>query len=245
MPEAIWMVAALLSYFVKGLCGFANTLVFTSMLSFSNDNAQITPVDLLLGYPANLAMVWRERRAISMRVALPLSLIVIAGDALGAFFLKGGNPALIKLLFGFVVLGVSGEMVWREIRLGNGRRKDAPAALAAIGVLSGVMCGLFGVGALLAAYLRRSAASQSAFKGTLCFVFSVEMTARIALYALTGVFTATSALTVLKLAPFMAAGLICGMLLSGRVNERIARRITIAALVASGVALVCVSAAGL
>ena len=45
------IIAAVAAYFIKGLCGFANTLVFTLILSFGVSNANISPIDLLLGYP--------------------------------------------------------------------------------------------------------------------------------------------------------------------------------------------------
>ena len=47
----VWWTAAVCAFFIKGLCGFANTLVFTTILSFAADNACISPVELLLGYP--------------------------------------------------------------------------------------------------------------------------------------------------------------------------------------------------
>lgn len=52
----LWILAAVATYFIKGLCGFANTLVFTSILSFGVPNANISPIDLLLGYPTNLIL---------------------------------------------------------------------------------------------------------------------------------------------------------------------------------------------
>lgn len=58
----VWFIAAFTAYFVKGLCGFANTLVFTTILSFGTANASISPVDLLLGYPANVILTWKNRR---------------------------------------------------------------------------------------------------------------------------------------------------------------------------------------
>lgn len=58
----IWNLSAFLAYFVKGLSGFANTLVFTSVLSFFTANRNITPVDLLLGMPSNAFIAWQERR---------------------------------------------------------------------------------------------------------------------------------------------------------------------------------------
>ena len=39
----LWVIAAATAYFIKGLCGFANTLVLTSILSFGADNANISP----------------------------------------------------------------------------------------------------------------------------------------------------------------------------------------------------------
>ena len=52
----LWIIAAVAAYFIKGLCGFANTLVFTSILIFGASNANISPIDLLLGYPTNLIL---------------------------------------------------------------------------------------------------------------------------------------------------------------------------------------------
>ena len=55
-----WILATLTAFFIKGLCGFANTLVFTSILSFGIVNANISPVELLIGYPSNLILVWKK-----------------------------------------------------------------------------------------------------------------------------------------------------------------------------------------
>ncbi len=43
----LWIIAAVCAFFVKGLCGFANTLIFTNILSFGVNNALISPVELL------------------------------------------------------------------------------------------------------------------------------------------------------------------------------------------------------
>lgn len=55
----LWILATLIAFFIKGLCGFANTLIFTSILSFGSANVNISPVDLILGCPTNLIMVWK------------------------------------------------------------------------------------------------------------------------------------------------------------------------------------------
>ncbi len=69
----LWVTAAVAAYFIKGLCGFANTLVLTSILSFGAANASISPIDLLLGYPANLILTWNNRRRLDPKVWLPLA----------------------------------------------------------------------------------------------------------------------------------------------------------------------------
>ena len=50
---AWFIVATLAAFFIKGLCGFANTLIFQSILSFSVNNADISPVEFVLGFPGN------------------------------------------------------------------------------------------------------------------------------------------------------------------------------------------------
>ena len=75
----LWAAAVLTAYFVKGLCGFANTLVVTTILSFTQASASISPVELLLSYPSNLLMAWREHRSIRWRMCLPLMGLVLLG----------------------------------------------------------------------------------------------------------------------------------------------------------------------
>ena len=64
----LWIIAAFTAYFIKGLCGFANTLVFTSILSFGAANANISPVELLIGYPTNFILTWKNRKSLDYKV---------------------------------------------------------------------------------------------------------------------------------------------------------------------------------
>ena len=84
----LWFIAAFTAYFIKGLCGFANTLIFTTILSFAAPNASISPVDLLMGYPANLILTWKNRRHLDLKICLPLAVLVLAGSIPGAIMLK-------------------------------------------------------------------------------------------------------------------------------------------------------------
>ena len=110
----LWMLAVVVAYFIKGLCGFANTLVFTAILSFGSVNANISPIDLLLGYPANVILTWENRKNLDPKVYIPLAVLVLAGSIPGAFLLKNVDARAIKLVFGVVVVALGAEMLSRE-----------------------------------------------------------------------------------------------------------------------------------
>jgi len=234
---SLFMAAAVVAaYFVKGVCGFANTLVFTTIMSFRMANVSLSPIDLLVGYPANLMMAWQERRHTRVIVWVPLAIMVLLGSIPGALLLKTGNIGVIKLCFGILVIGIGVEMLFRERQ--QGKVKAPRWVMLFIGLLSGLLCGLYGIGALLAAYVSRTSENSSQFRGDMCLVFSLENTFRIILYLAMGILTGPIALAALKLVPFMLLGLGLGIWTAKRVPEKQVKRIVILALIISGVALV-------
>ena len=232
----LWIVAATVAYFIKGLCGFANTLVFTSILSFGAANASISPIDLVLGYPTNLILTWRNRRSLDRKVWLPLAALVLLVSVPGALLLKNVDARFIKLLFGLVVGALGAEMI-----VGTGRKKrpqSSKGTLALIGVAAGMLCGLFGVGALLAAYMGRVTEDGPSFKANISAVFIVDNTFRLVLYSFLGLLTPDTVKTVLLLMPFALLGLFGGMLCSRWLNESAVRKATAVLLVLSGFSLI-------
>lgn len=110
--------------------------------------------------------------------------------------------------------------------------------LGIIGILSGVLCGLYGIGALLSAYVSRVTEDSHAFKANMCIVFLVENTFRMTLYVLWGIITLDVLKQTLHLIPFMMLGLGLGMLSSKALDEKVIKKIVIVMLIVSGVALV-------
>ena len=230
---ALWMLAAAAAYFVKGLCGFANTLVFTSILSLgSATNANISPVDLLVGYPTNVILTWKNREKLNARVWLPLAALVLAGSVPGALLLKHVDARAIKVVFGAVIVLLGAEMLLRE------RQKGKLRSSKLLLVLIGVLAGLFGVGALLAAYVSRVTDDQNGFKANISAVFVAENTFRIVLYSCLRLITPETLRTALLLLPFALLGLWLGMRSSARLNEKTAGRLVALLLVLSGVSLI-------
>lgn len=232
----IAILATLLAFIVKGMSGFANTLIFGTVMSFTTNNLTITPVELLVGYPSNIIIAWKERKSIQTKVWLPLSILVILGSIPGAFFLKLGDQHVIKILFGIIVVSIGTEMLLRERQ--KVKHKSSRFFLTFIGILSGILCGLFGVGAFLVAYISRTTENKNQFRGNICLVFLAENTFRILLYALTGILNLTILKNVLLLIPFMILGLYIGIYLSHRVSELLVKKIVIVLLMISGASLI-------
>lgn len=232
----LWILAALIAYFIKGLCGFANTLVFTSILSFGASNANISPIDLLVNYPSNLVMIYKNRRALNWKIYAPLAALVLAGSIPGAFLLKSVNAGAIKLLFGAVVVLLGAEMLLRQFS--KRKLRSSKAALAIVGIVAGALCGLFGVGALLAAYVGRVTDDQSAFKANINAVFFVDNTVRAILYSALGLITLETLRSAAILLPFSLIGLSLGIWTSSKFNERVSKIVISALLILSGISLI-------
>lgn len=231
-----WIVATIGAFFVKGLCGFANTLVFTTILSFGNSNVNISPVELILGYPTNIILAWKERKSIKWSVCMPLALLVIIGSIPGVLFLKNADTSVIKMIFGVVIILISLEMLLREFQ--TKKIKQSKVVLGIIGVLSGLLCGLYGIGALLGAYVNRVTDNSSSFKANICVVFFVENTFRIILYGLWGIITWDIVKQAIVLIPLMLIGLALGIFSGKFLDEKVIKKLVIAMLVVSGVALI-------
>ena len=232
----LWMLAAFVGYFVKGVAGIGNTLVVTSAMAYTRTNAEITPVELLLCVPTNLAVTWVYRRHIDWKLAIAPLCMVLAGDALGVLLLKNVDVTAMKAVFGVVLIRLSVEQLWRELR-GKPSRAGHPALMLTLGISAGVLCGMFGVGALLAAYLSRVTTDDATYKGTMSIIFTIENFFRVIAYSATGLLTAVSLTRAAILLPFMGAGLFLGIRLSNRLNARTMRLIIGAMLLLSGLPL--------
>lgn len=232
----LWIIATLCAFFVKGLCGFANTLVFSTILSFGTNNINISPVELILGYPANLVITWKERKNIKWKVCIPLAILVLIGNIPGIVLLKNTDAGAIKILFGIVIIAIGCEMLLRDLQ--KKKFKQSKVVLAIIGIVSGVLCGLYGIGALLAAYIGRVTDNSQEFKANICVVFIAENTFRLIVYSSMGIINLEVFKQVLILIPFMLLGLLIGIKSGKLLNEMLVKKIVIVMLIISGVALI-------
>ena len=167
---------------------------------------------------------------------MPLAVLVLAGSIPGAFLLKNVDARAIKLVFGVVVIALGAEMLSREYS--NKRMRSSRLVLMIIGVAAGVLCGMFGVGALLAAYVNRVTEDGSSFKANISAVFIVDNIFRMILYTALGLLTPDTVRFALLLIPFALLGLFVGMKCSNHMDEKLVKKITSVLLILSGISLI-------
>lgn len=236
MQNLFLFLSTLLAYFIKAITGFGNTLVMGSLFSFMVPNRLTTPVDLIFSIPTNIYMVWRERKNISLKVVIPLSLMLLAGIIPGTFLLKVGNERILKAILGIVVVGMAIEMLTRKPAQ-NSSKKNNPLFLTVIGVTSGVLAGLYGIGALLVAYISRTSSNKGQFRANICCVFLVDNIFRCILYLYTGILNKEILFLTLLLSPAVLMGMIIGVKVDSGMQEETVKKVVIALLIVSGTIL--------
>lgn len=236
MQNIFLFISTLLAYFVKSITGFGNTLVMGSLFSFVVPNRVTTPVDLIFSIPTNMYIAWRERKNISLKVVIPLSLMLLVGIIPGIFFLRVGNDRILKSILGIVVVGMALEMLTRKPTK-NETKKNSPIFLIIIGILSGVLAGLYGIGALLVAYISRTTNNKSEFRANICCVFLVDNVFRLFLYLFTGILNKEIFILTLILSPAVILGMIIGVKVDSKMKEENVKKSVIALLIISGTVL--------
>jgi hypothetical protein len=239
MLQSIFLfLSTLIAYFVKGLTGFGNTLVMGSFFSFVVSNRLTTPVDLILGIPTNIYIAWKERKNISLKIVIPLSLMLLAGIIPGTFLLKVGNDWLLKSMLGVVVMGIALEMLTRKpnntANLTVTQKRWHKVFLLFIGILSGVLAGLYGIGALLVAYISRTTDNKNQFRANICCVFLVDNVFRFFLYLYTGILNLQVLFYALLLSPAVFIGMKLGLKANNNMNETTVKNAIIIMLMISG-----------
>lgn len=237
MQNIFLFISTLLAYFIKGITGFGNTLVMGSLFSFAVSNKLTTPIDLILGLPTNIYIVWRERKNISLKIVVPLSIMLLCGIIPGTFLLKLGNDWLLRLIFGIVVIGMALEMLTRK-SVKSEARKNNPVFLTIIGVASGILAGLYGIGALLVAYINRTTDNKNQFRGNICCVFLVDNIFRFFLYLFTGILNKEVFFLAIFLSPAVFLGMLIGIKVDSNMNENAVKKSIIVLLILSGAVLI-------
>jgi uncharacterized protein len=194
------------------LFGFGSGLIALGLLAFFFPSVQdLVVVILLVALPAELFVAWTARKRIAWREVVLVGAGVLAGVPVGTWILDAGRPEFLFVLLGWflVVTGLA------FLALPAGRRVVWPRWSAPpVGLLGGVLSGMFGTGGPpLIIYYRLAGADKTTFRSNLMAIWMIVSLTRLPTYGVAGL------LTVPRL--WSGAFLLPAVLLGGWLGHRI------------------------
>jgi uncharacterized membrane protein YfcA len=190
---------------------------------------------LLVNLPAELWVVRSSWRRISWRGVLVIFVGVALGIPLGTSFLRWGDARFLLIVLGVFLVAVGA--VFLLIKDARGRQMP-PWAAGPVGVISGVLTGLFGTGGPpLILYYQLQGVDKAAFRGNLMAIFLLMTAVRVPSYAVFGLITAQRMWSALAVLPAVVLGALIGNRIHLRIEESTFRRLVSAALLLIGLLL--------
>ena len=159
-----------------------------------------------------------------------------SGQYTGCILLKVAGSNIIKVILGFVIIYLSVEMYLNEKR--KTKKKSSKLSFGIVGFITGLVAGIYGVGALLGVYVNKITNDTKEFKANASVIYFVSDSFRLGLYIATGIVTWDILKQAVLLVPVMLLSLFFGMKLCSYMNEKAVRRIVILMLIISGAALI-------
>jgi uncharacterized membrane protein YfcA len=190
---------------------------------------------LLVNLPAELYVVRSSWQKISWRGVMVIFIGVGIGIPLGTWWLRWGDARFLLVVLGVFLVAVGAVFLFIRSRPSN---RIPGWAAAPIGVVSGVLTGLFGTGGPpLILYYQLSGSDKAAFRGNLMAIFLLMTTVRVPSYAAFGLITAPRLWSALAVLPAVIAGALVGNSIHLRIEETTFRRLVSAALLIIGLLL--------
>jgi len=218
------------------LLGFGAGLIAVGTLALVMPEIRDVVVMLLLvNLPAELWVVWESRREIAWRQVLTLFLGIAVGIPVGAWMLHIGDPSILLPVLGGLLVVVGSLFLagrgWRPRRLPSW-------AAPPVGLVSGILTGLFGTGGPpLIFYYQLSGAEKRVFRGNLMAIFMLMTLVRVPSYAALGLITPPRFWSSAAVFPAVLLGAVIGHHVHISLDERTFRRLVSAALVLIGAVL--------
>jgi uncharacterized membrane protein YfcA len=225
-----------LAEMVYVLLGFGAGLIAVGTMALLLPDLQDAVVLLLLvNLPAELWVVRSSWRKISWRGVLVIFVGVAIGIPIGTWWLRWGETRFLLILLGAFLVVVGG--IFLMIRRPRGR-SVASWTTAPVGLLSGILTGLFGTGGPpLILYYQISGVDKATFRGNLMAIFLLMTMVRVPSYAIFGLITAPRLWSALAVLPAVIAGAVIGNSIHLRIDESTFRRLVSAALLVIGLLL--------
>jgi len=229
--------AMLVAEMVYILFGFgAGLIAVGSMAMLLEQVTDVVVMLLLLNAPPELYVVYTNRGSVTWRNVALICVGNLVGVPLGALALGWGDTSFILVLLGgFLVLaGVVFLLLPERAEPVRWPQWTGPP----VGLLSGVLGGLFGTGGPpLILYYRLAQLDKAAFRGNLMAIFLLITLVRLPSYGFTGLITLDRAIGAAMVAPAALLGALLGNRIHVQVREVTFQRMVAVALLLIGALL--------
>lgn len=223
-------IAVFLAFFIKSIVGFGNALILNSLLAYVKPTQFTTAIDLMLVFPINIYMVWRERKGLNFKTTLPLLSSTLIGSTLGIVLLNIGQDKTLKIILGLVIIIVAINLILK----GNKIKQSNPTRDFFFCIGSGLLLGLYGIAALLAVQLQKIFSDKVKYRSNLCLILAIDNVYRIIVYTSNGIINKTIVTYSVYMLPVALLAVFCGSLIDKRINAEIIKKIVTALLLISG-----------
>lgn len=218
------------------LLGFGAGLIAVGALALVMPEIRdVVVVLLLVNLPAELFVVWRSRRLVAWRGILVIFAAVGVGIPVGTWLLGAGDAGFLLTALG-AVLAVAGAAFLVMDRPG---RRRLPSWMApSLGLISGILTGLFGTGGPpLILYYRLAGVPKAVFRGSLMAIFLLMTAVRVPSYLVFGLVTWPRVTSSIAVFPAVLLGAWIGHRSHLRISESSFRRLVAGSLIAIGAIL--------
>lgn len=232
----LFLLATFAGAFVAGLSGFAFGLIAASLWLFVLTPLQSASLIVGFGLLVQGYSVWKLRAALDWRRLWPCMVGAIVGVPVGVSVLTWADPKSVRIAVGAILIAYSLYALLRPpLKLAT------PVPLAAdmiVGFANGLLGGLTGLaGIVITIWCNLRGLPKEVQRATFQPVAVVVFAVAALLLGAKGALTLDTAKLFALGLPFLFAGTWLGLKLFGRIDETMFRKIVLALLFVSGVAL--------
>jgi uncharacterized membrane protein YfcA len=232
----LFLLATFAGAFVAGLSGFAFGLVAASLWLYVLTPVQSASLIVGFGLLVQGYSVWKLRAAIDWRRLWPFLIGAVVGVPVGVSLLTWADPKSVRIAVGAILIAYSLYAFLRP------QLKVAaivpPAADIAVGFVNGLLGGLTGLaGIVITIWCNLRGLPKDLQRATFQPVAVVVFVMAALMLGARGSLTLETAKLFALGLPFLFAGTWLGLKLFGRIDEATFRKIVLALLFVSGVAL--------
>lgn len=231
-PLIVAQCIILFAFFFRSLSGFGGALLSIPLLVIFFPLKFIVPMESVLEVALSAGLLPSVIRRVDKTELRRLLPGVVIGSLLGVYFLGSVVDQHLKFMLGVVIIVVALNMLRKTPRSVTALRRWGLSA----GIVGGVLGGLFGTsGPAYVAYLSSQTLEKEVFRATLIFIFAVEYSWRLTLYAWQGLLGYDELEFAFFLGPALILSTILGNFSHIRISEHLFRRLVAILMLVSGI----------